>query len=40
MIDDYVLGPHTADWDKLLQPLSMDPVTFEILRHKLEAISR
>lgn len=39
MSDDYVLGPHTADWDKLLQPLSVNPVTFEILRHKLEAIN-
>ena len=37
--NNYVLGPRKADWDRLLQPLSVDPVIFEILRHKLEAIN-
>ena len=37
--EDYVLGPQVADWDRLLQPLSVDPVIFEIIRHKLEAIN-
>ncbi len=36
---DYVLGPSPADWDELERPLSLDPVTFEILRHKLEAVN-
>ena len=35
----YVLGPSTADWDALERPLAVDPVTFEIIRHKLEAIN-
>ena len=35
----YVLGPSIADWVSLEQPLSVDPVTFEIIRHKLEAIN-
>lgn len=41
MIDknDYVIGPNEANWDELLRPLSVDPVTFEIIRHKLEAIN-
>ena len=38
-VEDYVLGPNTADWDALDKPLSIDPVIFEILRHKLEAIN-
>ena len=37
--NNYVLGPGKADWDRLLEPLSVDPVIFEILRHKLEAIN-
>jgi N-methylhydantoinase B len=37
--EDYVLGPSPADWEKLERPLALDPVTFEILRHKLEAIN-
>jgi N-methylhydantoinase B len=37
--DDYVLGPNPADWEGLERPLSVDAVTFEILRHKLEAIN-
>jgi len=36
---DYVLGPSPADWDELLRELAVDPVTFEIVRHKLEAIN-
>jgi len=35
----YVLGPSEADWDALERPLAVDPVTFEIIRHKLEAIN-
>ena len=38
-MSDYVLGPSPADWDALQRPLALDPVTFEILRHKLEAIN-
>jgi N-methylhydantoinase B len=37
--EDYVLGPSPADWERLEQPLALDPVTFEILRHKLEAVN-
>lgn len=37
--DNYVIGPNSPDWDVLLRPLSVDPVTFEIIRHKLEAIN-
>ena len=36
---DFVLGPSPADWDALQRPLALDPVTFEILRHKLEAVN-
>lgn len=36
---DYVLGPHPADWEALARPLAVDPVTFEILRHKLQSIN-
>jgi N-methylhydantoinase B len=39
MAEDYVLGPSPADWERLERPLALDPVTFEILRHKLEAIN-
>lgn len=35
----YVLGPSEADWEALERPLAVDPVTFEIIRHKLEAIN-
>jgi N-methylhydantoinase B len=35
----YVLGPSEADWETLERPLAVDPVTFEIIRHKLEAIN-
>ncbi|HEY8625314.1 MAG TPA: hydantoinase B/oxoprolinase family protein [Solirubrobacteraceae bacterium] len=38
-LSDYVLGPNPADWDALERPLEIDPVTFEILRHKLESIN-
>lgn len=37
--DDYVLGPSPADWERLERPLALDAVTFEILRHKLEAVN-
>ena len=36
---DYVLGPAVADWEVLKKPLAVDPVTFEIIRHKLAAIN-
>ena len=36
----YVLGPSTADWDELGRELAVDPVTFEIIRHKLEVINQ
>ncbi len=35
----YVLGPSSADWDELTHELAVDPITFEIIRHKLEAIN-
>jgi len=34
---DFVLGPSPADWEWLERELAVDPVTFEIVRHKLEA---
>ncbi len=37
--EDYVLGPSPADWERLERPLALDPATFEILRHKLEAVN-
>jgi N-methylhydantoinase B len=37
--EDYVLGPNPADWEALEKPLPLDPVIFQILRHKLEAIN-
>jgi N-methylhydantoinase B len=35
----FVLGPSPADWPALDAELAVDPVTFEIVRHKLEAIN-
>ena len=35
----FVLGPSVADWAALEAPLAVDPVMFEIIRHKLEAIN-
>lgn len=35
----YVLGPSIADREKLAEPLAVDPITFEIIRHKLESIN-
>lgn len=35
----YVHGPSVADWDFLEREPAVDPVTFEIIRHKLEAIN-
>lgn len=37
--NDYVLGPHVADTEKLNKPLGVDPIVFEIIRHKLESIN-
>jgi N-methylhydantoinase B len=37
--EDFVLGPSHADWSRLREELRVDPVTFEIIRHKLEAIN-
>jgi N-methylhydantoinase B len=37
--EDYVLGPSRANWDELGRELAVDPVLFEIVRHKLEAIN-
>jgi N-methylhydantoinase B len=39
-MSDYVLGPSPADWNELERELAVDPVTFEIVRHKLEAINQ
>ncbi len=36
----YVLGPSVADWDVLRREPAVDAVTFEIVRHKLEAINQ
>ena len=36
---NYVLGPSIADQEKLDRPLAVDPITFEIIRHKLESIN-
>lgn len=36
---NYVQGPSDADWDHLGCELALDPVTFEIIRHKLHAIN-
>ena len=38
-MSDFVLGPVRAEPDDLDAPLALDPVTFEVLRHKLEAIN-
>lgn len=38
-VADFVLGPSPADWDSLNRDLAVDPVTFAIVRHKLEAIN-
>jgi N-methylhydantoinase B len=35
----YVQGPSAADWPFLERELALDPITFEILRHKLESIN-
>lgn len=39
MSEQFVLGPSVADWPALDRPLNLDPATFEVLRHKLEAIN-
>ncbi|MBT7951974.1 MAG: hypothetical protein HN764_10150 [Gammaproteobacteria bacterium] len=38
-IDDYVLGPSIANRDELDKPLSVDPIIFEIIRNKFQAIN-
>jgi len=38
-MSDWVLGPSRSEWERLRQPLEVSPATFEILRHKLEAIN-
>ena len=38
-VADFVHGPSRADWDELTRELAVDPVTFEVVRHKLEAIN-
>ena len=35
-----VLGPGVADWGALNRELALDPITYEILRHKLQAINQ
>ncbi|HUG65053.1 MAG TPA: hydantoinase B/oxoprolinase family protein [Gaiellaceae bacterium] len=35
----FVLGPSPGDWDELTRELAVDPVTFEVVRHKLETIN-
>lgn len=37
--EHYVLAKRDADWQHLERELAIDPVTFEIVRHKLEAIN-
>ncbi|MBS1879639.1 MAG: hydantoinase B/oxoprolinase family protein [Actinobacteria bacterium] len=37
--EHFVLGPSQSDEERLGAPLKVDPVTFEIVRHKLEAIN-
>jgi N-methylhydantoinase B len=38
-VSDFVLGPSPADWEWLKRELAVDPITFEIVRHKLEVIN-
>jgi N-methylhydantoinase B len=35
----FVHGPSPADWEELTRELALDPITFEVVRHKLEAIN-
>ena len=37
--DDYVLGPSVANREELDKPLSVDPIIFEIIRNKFQAIN-
>ncbi len=39
MSEAFVLGPSAGDSSALDRPLRLDPVTFEVLRHKLEAVN-
>jgi N-methylhydantoinase B len=38
-IEDYVLGPHEVNREALNKPLSIDPIIFEIIRNKFQAIN-
>jgi N-methylhydantoinase B len=38
-IEDYVLGPHEPNREELDRPLSIDPIIFEIIRNKFQAIN-
>jgi N-methylhydantoinase B len=38
-VSEFVLGPSPANWEWLERELAVDPVAFEIVRHKLEAIN-
>ncbi|MFT6368125.1 MAG: N-methylhydantoinase B, partial [Bacteroidia bacterium] len=38
-INDYVLGPSIADRKELARPLAVDPIIFEIIRNKFQAIN-
>ena len=38
-MSEFVLGPSPANWDELERELAVDPVTFEVIRHKLESIN-
>ena len=38
-IDNYVLGPSIANREELDKPLSIDPILFEIIRNKFQAIN-
>jgi N-methylhydantoinase B len=37
--EDFILGPSAPDWARLNRDLAVDPITFEIIRHKLEALN-
>ncbi|NKB37755.1 MAG: hypothetical protein GKR93_11375 [Gammaproteobacteria bacterium] len=37
--EHYVLGPSIADREWLIKPLSLDPIVFEIIRNKFQAIN-
>jgi N-methylhydantoinase B len=39
LTDALVLGPRPARWDELAREPELDPITFEIVRHKLQSIN-